>query len=209
VIAVPTGIKVFSWIATMWGGSIRFPTPMLFAIGFVFLFTVGGVTGVMLSNAGVDRALHDTYYVVAHFHYTMSIGALFTLFAGWYYWFPKMTGRMYSETLGKIHFWLLFVGVNVTFFPQHFLGLAGMPRRYADYPDAFELWNAVSSYGAYLSVLATFVFFLCMAAAFARRVQAPANPWGPGATTLEWTLPSPPPFHTYETLPRFTAGAAH
>jgi cytochrome c oxidase subunit 1 len=207
VIAVPTGIKVFSWIATMWGGSIRFPTPMLFAIGFVFLFTVGGVTGVMLSNAGVDRALHDTYYVVAHFHYTMSIGALFTLFAGWYYWFPKMTGRMYPETLGKLHFWLLFIGVNVTFFPQHFLGLAGMPRRYADFPDAFTLWNQVSSFGSYLSVLATVVFFMCMAAAFLRRVPAPANPWGEGATTLEWLLPSPPPFHTYETLPRIGTSA--
>jgi cytochrome c oxidase subunit 1 len=156
----------------------------------------------MLSNAGVDRALHDTYYVVAHFHYTMSIGALFTLFAGWYYWFPKMTGRMYPEALGKLHFWLLFVGVNVTFFPQHFLGLSGMPRRYADYPDAFELWNSVSSYGAYLSVLATVIFFLCMAVAFLRRVPAPANPWGPGATTLEWTLSSPPPFHSWATLPR-------
>ena len=209
VIAVPTGIKVFSWIATMWGGSIRFPTPMLFAVGFVFLFTVGGVTGVMLSNAGVDRALHDTYYVVAHFHYTMSIGALFTLFAGWYYWFPKMTGRMYPEALGKLHFWLLFIGVNVTFFPQHFLGLSGMPRRYADYPDAFEFWNAISSYGAYLSVLATFVFFLGMIAAFARRVPAPNNPWGPGATTLEWTLSSPPPFHCFETLPRFSEASHH
>ena len=201
VIAVPTGIKVFSWIATMWGGSIRFTTPMLFALGFVFLFTVGGVTGVMLSNAGVDRALHDTYYVVAHFHYTMSIGALFTLFAGLYYWFPKMTGRMYSEPLGKLSFWLLFIGVNVTFFPQHFLGLAGMPRRYVDYPDAYTLWNQVSSYGSYFSVLALLVFFYCMLLAFLRKEQAPANPWGEGATTLEWLLPSPPPFHTYETLP--------
>jgi cytochrome c oxidase subunit 1 len=201
VIAVPTGIKVFSWIATMWGGSIRFTTPMLFALGFVFLFTVGGVTGVMLSNAGVDRALHDTYYVVAHFHYTMSIGALFTLFAGWYYWFPKMTGRMYSEPLGKLSFWLLFIGVNVTFFPQHFLGLAGMPRRIADYPDAYTLWNQVSSYGSYFSVLAIIVFFYCMLLAFLRKQQAPANPWGEGATTLEWLLPSPPPYHTYETLP--------
>jgi cytochrome c oxidase subunit 1 len=202
VIAVPTGIKVFSWIATMWGGSIRFTTPMMFALGFVFLFTFGGVTGVMLANAGVDRALHDTYYVVAHFHYTMSVAALFTLFAGWYYWFPKMTGRMYSQRLGKLHFWLLFIGVNVTFFPQHFLGLAGMPRRYADYPDAYTLWNQVSSVGAYISVVATFVFFYAMLLAFLRKRQAPANPWGEGATTLEWLLPSPPPYHTYETLPK-------
>jgi cytochrome c oxidase subunit 1 len=167
----------------------------------VFLFTVGGVTGVMLSNAGIDRALHDTYYVVAHFHYTMSIAALFTLFAGWYYWFPKMSGRMYSETIGKWHFWLLFIGVNLTFFPQHFLGLAGMPRRYADYPDAFELWNKVSSFGSYISVVATLVFFWGILLAFLRNEKAAANPWGAGATTLEWLLPSPPPFHTYETLP--------
>ena len=202
VIAVPTGIKIFSWIATMWGGSIRFTTPMLFAIGFIFLFTVGGVTGVVLSNAGIDRTVHDTYYVVAHFHYTMSIGALFTLFAAWYYWFPKMSGRMYSETLGKIHFWLSFVGVNLTFFPQHFLGLAGMPRRYADYPDAFAGWNFVSSIGSYISAVGILVFFLGIALAFMRRESATHNPWGEGATTLEWSLSSPPPFHAYETLPR-------
>jgi len=209
VIAVPTGIKIFSWIATMWGGSIRFTVPMMFALGFVFLFTIGGVTGVMLSNAGVDRALHDTYYVVAHFHYTMSLGALFTLFAGWYYWFPKMSGYMYNETLGKLHFWLTFIGVNLTFFPQHFLGLAGMPRRYADYPDAFAGWNKISSYGSYISAAGALVFFIGIAVAFAKKRRAEGNPWGEGATTLEWTLPSPPPYHCFETLPRFRDDAHH
>ena len=209
VIAVPTGIKIFSWIATMWGGSIRFTVPMMFALGFVFLFTVGGVTGVMLSNAGVDRALHDTYYVVAHFHYTMSLGALFTLFAGWYYWFPKMSGYMYNDTLGKLHFWLTFIGVNLTFFPQHFLGLAGMPRRYADYPDAFAGWNKISSYGSYISAAGTLVFFVGIAVAFAQKRKAEGNPWGEGATTLEWTLSSPPPYHCFETLPRIREDAHH
>jgi cytochrome c oxidase subunit I len=208
VIAVPTGVKIFSWIATMWGGSIRFPTPMLFSLGFIFLFTVGGVTGVMLSNPGVDRMLHDTYYVVAHFHYTMSIGALFTLFAGWYYWFPKMSGRMYSEPLGKLHFWLTFIGVNLTFFPQHFSGLAGMPRRYADYPDAFAYWNYLSSVGSYISAAALLVFFAGIALAFQRKVQAADNPWGEGATTLEWTLSSPPPFHCFETLPKIEGSSS-
>ena len=181
---------------------------MLFSLGFIFLFTVGGVTGVMLSNPGVDRLLHDTYYVVAHFHYTMSIGALFTLFAGWYYWFPKMSGRMYSEPLGKLHFWLTFIGVNLTFFPQHFSGLAGMPRRYADYPDAFAYWNYLSSVGSYISGAALLVFFAGIALAFQRKVQAADNPWGEGATTLEWTLSSPPPFHCFETLPKIEGSSS-
>src|SRR6188474_3462126 len=202
VIAVPTGVKIFSWIATMWGGSIDFRTPMLWAIGFIFLFTVGGVTGVVLANAGVDRSLQDTYYVVAHFHYVLSLGAVFTIFAGWYYWFPKMTGYMYSEAIGKWHFWLMFIGANLTFFPMHFLGLAGMPRRIADYPDAFAGWNFVASLGSYVAFAGLLVFLYGIAQAFARRVHAPANPWGVGATTLEWTLPSPPNFHSYETLPR-------
>jgi cytochrome c oxidase subunit 1 len=202
VIAVPTGVKIFSWIATMWGGSISFRTPMYWAMGFIFLFTVGGVTGVVLSNAGIDRYLHDTYYVVAHFHYVLSLGAVFAIFAGWYYWFPKMSGYMYSEFIGKLHFWVTFVGVNLVFFPQHFLGLAGMPRRYADYPDAFAGWNFVSSIGSYISGFAVLIFLYGVFQAFARKVPAGDNPWGEGATTLEWTLSSPPPFHPFETLPR-------
>jgi cytochrome c oxidase subunit 1 len=201
VIAVPTGVKIFSWVATMWGGSIEFKTPMLWAIGFIFLFTVGGVTGVVLANAGVDRSLQDTYYVVAHFHYVLSLGAVFTIFAGWYYWFPKISGYIYSEFIGKLHFWVTFVGVNIVFFPQHFLGLAGMPRRIADYPDAYAGWNYVSSLGSYLSFVGMLIFFYGVALAFIRKEKAAGNPWGAGATTLEWTLPSPPPFHQYNELP--------
>ncbi|MBL8589690.1 MAG: cytochrome c oxidase subunit I [Methylobacteriaceae bacterium] len=208
VIAVPTGVKIFSWIATMWGGSISFRTPMVWAIGFIFLFTVGGVTGVVLANASVDRALHETYYVVAHFHYTMSLGATFAVFAGFYYWFPKITGYMYDEKLGKAHFWLTFIGVNMVFFPQHFLGLAGMPRRYIDYPDAFALWNRWSSFGSYITAIGLVLFFYLVWEAFSKKRVAGDNPWGVGATTLEWTLPSPPPFHQYETLPRIT-GSDH
>lgn len=202
VIAVPTGIKVFSWIATMWGGSITFKPPMLFAMGFVMLFTIGGVTGVVLASPGVDRVLHDTYYVVAHFHYVLSLGAVFGIFAGFYYWFPKMSGYLYNETLATLQFWLMFVGVNLIFFPQHFLGMAGMPRRYVDYPDAFAGWNMVSSIGAYISAFGFAVFFVVLAGAFLSKRQAGSNPWGSGATTLEWTLSSPPPFHQFETLPR-------
>jgi cytochrome c oxidase subunit 1 len=208
VIAVPTGIKIFSWIATMWGGSISFRAPMIWAIGFIFVFTMGGVTGVVLANASVDRQLHETYYVVAHFHYTMSLGAVFGVFAGFYYWFPKMTGYLYNETLSKLHFLFLFVGVNLTFFPQHFLGLAGMPRRYIDYPDAFASWNYLSSLGAFIGAFSMVVFFYTVIEAFMKKRYAGYNPWGSGATTLEWTLPSPPPFHQFETLPRIT-GAEH
>ncbi|HTN11683.1 MAG TPA: cytochrome c oxidase subunit I [Acetobacteraceae bacterium] len=202
VIAVPTGIKVFSWIATMWGGSIEMKTPMLWAIGFIFLFTIGGVTGVVLANAGIDQTLHNTYYVIAHFHYVLSLGAVFALFAGFYYWIGKMSGHQYPETLGKIHFWITFVGVNLTFFPMHFLGLAGMPRRYPDYPDAFAGWNLVSSIGAGIAGLSMLLFLYICFRTFTNKEPVADNYWGPSATTLEWTVSSPPPFHTFEELPR-------
>ncbi|MGI9438859.1 MAG: cytochrome c oxidase subunit I [Parvibaculales bacterium] len=202
VIAVPTGVKIFSWIATMWGGSIEFKTPMLWALGFIFLFTLGGVTGVMLANAGVDRAYHDTYFVVAHFHYVLSLGAVFAIFAGWYYWFGKMFGYTYSEFIGKLHFWVTFIGVNLIFFPQHFLGMAGMPRRYADYPDAYAGWNYWSSIGSYIAAFGVLIFLFGVFHALARKQPAGANQWGEGATTLEWTLSSPPPFHQFSELPK-------
>jgi len=209
VIAVPTGVKIFSWIATMWGGSLEFKTPMLWAIGFIFLFTVGGVTGIVLANAGVDHALHNTYYVVAHFHYVLSLGAVFSLYAGFYYWIGKMSGRQYNETFGKIHFWTTFIGVNLTFFPMHFLGLAGMPRRIPVYPDAFAGWNFVASIGAFISYGSTLFFiFIVFHTLFAGK-RVGANYWGEGATTLEWLLPSPPPFHSYEEPPIIAPAAAH
>jgi cytochrome c oxidase subunit I len=212
IIAVPTGIKIFSWMATIYGGSVNFKTPMLWAIGFLFLFTVGGVTGVVLANGGMDIALHDTYYVVAHFHYVLSMGAVFALFAGFYYWFGKITGYQYSETLGRIHFWLLFIGVNLTFFPQHFLGLAGMPRRYSDYPDGLAGWNLISSIGSIISVTAIIVFLYAIYEALTLKVPAPANPWAAPEyfntltdteveNTLEWIYESPAPIHTFEELP--------
>ena len=202
VIAVPTGIKIYSWIATMWGGSIEFKTPLLWALGFIFLFTVGGVTGVVLSNAGLDVVLHNTYYVVAHFHYVLSLGAVFGLFAGFYYWFSKMTGCDYNEKLGQLHFWVTFVGVNLTFFPMHFLGLAGMPRRYVDYPDAFAGWNMVASIGSLISVVGVVIFFVVIIEAFNSRRKAANSPWGVGGSTIEWTTTSPPPFHTFDELPK-------
>ncbi len=203
VIAVPTGIKIFSWIATMWGGSLSFKTPMMWSLGFIFMFTVGGVTGVLLANGGIDNYMHDTYYVVAHFHYVLSLGAVFSLFAGFYYWFAKMWGKNYNEFLGQLHFWLFFVGVNILFFPMHFLGLQGMPRRYPDYPAAFEHWNHIASaYGYTLMLAGMVVFFLNVIISLAAGKKAVGNPWGEGATTLEWTLSSPPPYHQFETLPK-------
>jgi cytochrome c oxidase subunit I len=202
VIAVPTGIKIFSWIATMWGGSIELKTPMLFAFGFLFLFTAGGVTGIVLSQAGIDRAMHDTYYVVAHFHYVMSLGAVFAIFAGVYYWIGKMSGRQYPEWAGRLHFAAMFIGANITFFPQHFLGRQGMPRRIIDYPVEFAYWNYVSSIGAFIS-FASFLFFIGVVFYTLRwgKKVTENSYWGEYADTLEWTLPSPPPEHTFETLP--------
>jgi cytochrome c oxidase subunit 1 len=210
VIAVPTGIKIFSWIATMWGGSVEFKSPMVWAMGMIFLFTVGGVTGVVLANGGVDDVLQDTYYVVAHFHYVLSMGAVFSIFAGFYYWFPKMSGRMHSEFLAHVHFWLTFVGVNVIFFPQHFLGLQGMPRRIPDYSPAYEHWNTISSVWGYpIVAVGVVVFFLNIGWSLVAGKKAEGNYWGPHANTLEWTLSSPPPFHQYETLPVIDDAAHH
>jgi cytochrome c oxidase subunit 1 len=204
LIAVPTGIKIFTWIATMWGGSISFKTPMLFALGFIFLFTVGGVTGIVLANAAVDISMHDTYYVVAHFHYAMSLGALFGVFTGFYYWISKMSGYQYNETLGKLHFWLFFIGANLTFFPQHFLGLAGMPRRIPDYPDVYGYWNYWSSIGSYVAAASAVLFLYIVFDMYRRKVPAGNNPWGEGAKTIEWTVSSPPAFHTFDKIPRIT-----
>lgn len=192
----------FRGFATMWGGSLRFPTPMLFAIGFIFLFTIGGLTGIVLANAGLDTVLHDTYYVVAHFHYVLSLGALFGLFAGFYYWIGKISGKQYPERLGQIHFTLTFIGVNLLFFPMHFLGLAGMPRRIPDYPDAFAGWNHVISVGAALTAFSALFFLFIVIRILLSSKQAPANPWGDGAKTLEWTVESPAPFHTFEEQPK-------
>jgi len=209
VIAVPTGVKIFSWIATMWGGSLTFKTPMVWSIGFIFMFTVGGVTGVVLANGGVDDYMQDTYYVVAHFHYVLSLGAVFSLFTGFYYWFPKMSGRMYNELLGQLHFWLFFIGVNVLFFPMHFLGLQSMQRRVPDYTDNLAYWNHVAGYGYIIMAIGVLIFFVNILWSMKAGPKAPDNPWGEGATTLEWTLSSPPPFHQFETLPVIDSDKHH
>jgi len=229
IIAVPTGIKIFSWIATMWLGHINFSVPMLWAIGFLFLFTVGGVTGVILANAGIDIALHDTYYVVAHFHYVLSMGAVFGIFSGFYYWFTKMTGCVIAENHGQIHFWTTFIGVNLTFFPMHFLGLAGMPRRIPDYPDAYEGWNEIASFGSLITTVSTLYFFYIIFYALTRtphiflpKAEA-ADTWGDmkvkilgvsavksgevtksinTISTIEWAVQTPPAFHSFPELPQ-------
>ena len=216
VIAVPTGIKIFSWLATCYGGNLRFTTPLLFVLGFLALFTIGGVTGVVLANASIDVAMHDTYYVVAHFHYVLSMGAVFALFAGFYYWAPKIIGKTYNEFLGKVHFWTLFIGVNLTFFPQHFLGLDGMPRRIPDYPDAFAPFNELSSIGSIISVIATAIFVVNVFNLFINGEEAGKNPWfippfftsisnldneTHSSNSIEWVLDSPVPFHAFNMLP--------
>jgi cytochrome c oxidase subunit I len=213
LIAVPTGVKIFNWIATMWRGSMTFETPMLFAVGFIFVFTMGGFTGLILSMAPVDIQLQDTYYVVAHFHYVLVAGSLYALFAGYYYWVPKWTGVMYNETRGKIHFWWSLIAFNVTFFPMHFLGLAGMPRRYADYPMQFADFNALASVGAFAFGLAQvyFFFFIVLPTMMGKGEPAPQRPWndpdGAGAEGLEWEVPSPAPWHTFETPPKLNPAA--
>ena len=207
-VAVPTGVKVFSWIATMWSGTLELRTPMLWALGFIVVFTVGGVTGINLANPAFDVLAQDSYYVVAHFHYVMSLGAAFGLFAAMYYWIGKMSGHQYPEWAGKLHFWGTFVSANLTFFPMHMLGAAGMPRRYIDYPAAFSGWNFLISISAYLGA-ASFLFGLgvILYTLLAGRRVTLDNYWGVGATTLEWTVSSPPPYHTFTTLPQIVSSS--
>ena len=215
IIAVPTGIKIFSWLATTYGGTIHLTPSMLFALGFVVMFTIGGLSGVVLANASLDIAFHDTYYVVAHFHYVLSLGAVFALFSAWYYWIPKITGLNYNLLLGKVHFMILFIGVNVTFFPQHFLGLQGMPRRISDYPDAFAGWNLVSSFGSIISVIATVLFLHIIYMQLVEGNVTSKYPWlvpefysdlfqilfNRNYNSLEWSLDSPPKPHAFVSLP--------
>ena len=201
LIAVPTGVKVFNWVATMFRGSLTFETPMLFAIAFVVLFTIGGLSGLMLAIVPADFQYHDTYFVVAHFHYVLVPGAIFSIMAAVYYWIPKWSGNMYDERLGKLHFWLSFIGVNVTFFPQHFIGLAGMPRRYPDYALVFADWNMVSSVGAFLFGFSQLLFLFIVIKTVMGGKKATDQVWD-GAKGLEWTVASPAPYHTFSTPPK-------
>jgi hypothetical protein len=215
IIAVPTGIKIFSWLATCYGGSLHFIPSLLFALGFVFMFTIGGLSGVVLANASLDIAFHDTYYVVAHFHYVLSMGAVFALFSGWYFWIPKILGLDYNLLYSKAHFWVLFTGVNLTFFPQHFLGLQGMPRRISDYPDAFTGWNFISSIGSLISVAATVLFLHIVYLQLVKGKAIFGYPWAVPqlfsdylrilkdkcAPGLEWALHNPPKPHAFTSLP--------
>ena len=203
LIAIPTGVKVFNWVATMFRGSITFETPMLFSIAFVALFTIGGFSGIMLAIVPADFQYHDTYFVVAHFHYVLVPGALFGIIAGAYYWLPKWTGNMYDETLGKLHFWLTFISVNVTFFPMHFVGLAGMPRRYPDYALQFADFNALISVGAFMFGLTQLLFLFIVIKTIRSGKQAQPEVWeGAGDLGLEWTLSSPPPYHSFSVQPQ-------
>jgi cytochrome c oxidase subunit 1 len=201
IIAIPTGIKIFNWLATMWGGALRFPTPMLFAVGVVAVFTVGGLSGVMHASAPVDLQQHDSYFVVAHFHYVLVGGALMGLFSGLYFWFPKVTGRLMSETLGKWHFWTTMIGFNLTFFPMHFAGLFGMPRRTWTYQAELNLdtWNQLSTIGAFIFGISSLLLILNLVRSLRKGEKAPANPWEAG--TLEWAIPSPPHHYNFPVLP--------
>jgi cytochrome c oxidase subunit 1 len=210
LIAIPTGVKVFNWTATMWRGSMSFETPMLWAVGFIFVFTIGGFTGVIPAVVPVDTQIQDTYYIIAHFHYVLVAGSLFAIYGAFYYWSPKWTGYMYSETRGKIHFWWSMISFNVAFFPMHFLGLAGMPRRYADYPMQFANFNMIASIGAFFFGAAQLYFFLAVALPLMRGkgAKAPQRPWEGAVYGLEWELPSPAPFHSFTTPPKLDATAA-
>jgi cytochrome c oxidase subunit 1 len=201
IIAVPTGVKVFNWVSTMFQGSLTFETPMLFAIAFVILFTIGGFSGLMLAIAPADFQYHDTYFVVAHFHYVLVPGALFGIIGGVYYWLPKWSGKYYDESLGKLHFWLSFIGVNITFFPMHFIGLAGMPRRIPDYALQFADFNAVASVGAFIFGFAQLLFLYVLIKTIRHGKQATPEVWE-GAEGLEWTLPSPAPYHSFSEPPQ-------
>jgi cytochrome c oxidase subunit 1 len=215
IIAVPTGIKIFSWLATCYGGVVKLTPYMLFSLGFVLMFTIGGLSGVVLANASLDIAFHDTYYVVAHFHYVLSMGAVYGIFSGWYYWTYKMLGLTYNTFLAKLHFWVFFIGVNVTFFPQHFLGLQGMPRRISDYPDSFAGWNLISSIGSFISLASTFIFVIILYMQLAYGNAVSRNPWESikyysdtlrylilrASHSLEWNLNSPPMPHPFVNLP--------